>query len=109
MKLQNNITTKHLTKTKEAKQSRMTKCTIIGDTTSSTKKPTPIQFIKHVIGDVTTGGEWITTILKPEDWDNIELICKGDGQQFYDIMFVYDGEDRSNGILVLGWWNDGVV
>ena len=88
----------------------MTKCTIIGDITWSTKKPTPIQFIKHTIGDVATGGEWMPTTSKPEDWDNIELICSDNfDKQFYDIMYAYDGENRGNGILVLGYWNDGVV
>lgn len=88
----------------------MTKCTIIGDTTSPTKKPTPIQFIKYTIGDVAIGGEWMTTTSKPEDWDNIELICGNNfNQQFYDIMYAYDEGNRSDGILVLGYWNDGVV
>ena len=90
----------------------MTKCIIIGDTTSPTRKPTPIQFIKHAIGDVATGGEWVTPISKPTDWKNIELISginnKNRYKPCYDVMFAYD-DDRSNGVVILGFWNDGVA
>ena len=59
---------------------------------------------------MATGGEWTKTTLKPKDWDNIELICSNNFDElFYDIMFAYDGENRSNRILVLGYWNGGVV
>jgi hypothetical protein len=85
----------------------MTKCTIIGDTTLPTKKPTPIQFIKRTIGDVATGGKWMTPTSKPEDWKNIELISgisrkNNRYKPCYDIMFAYD-DDRSNGVVILGF------
>jgi hypothetical protein len=43
----------------------------------------------------------------PKDWRNIELICKNYATKF-DLMFAYD-EDRQEGCLYLGHFNNGVV
>jgi hypothetical protein len=86
----------------------MTICRIIGDTTSPTKKPIPIQFIKYSSG-ILNNDYWMPVDCKPTDWQNIELISGiRNNKQYYDIMFAYD-DDRSNGVVILGHWNDGVV
>lgn len=52
-----------------------------------------------------------TVSLEPYNFANIELICKNyrhDGKDWSDLMFAYD-ENRYDGILYFGNWNDGVV
>ena len=89
----------------------MTKCTIIGTTTPTTKKPIPIQFIKYSARAVG-GEEWITANFNTVYWKNIELISgvrnENRYRPCYDVMFAYD-DDRSNGVVILGFWNDGIV
>ena len=90
----------------------MTTCKIIGDTPPPTRKPTPIQFHKFSAG-VVGNNNWMPIDCKPTDWKNIELISGIDRRNntyktCYDIMFAYD-EDRSMGVVILGYWNDGVV
>jgi hypothetical protein len=54
--------------------------------------------------------EWDDECDEPCEWDNIELICKSSSEDvIYDIMFVYNDYERQYGVLMLGWWNDGVV
>ena len=90
----------------------MTTCKIIGETTPPTIKPTPIQFHKFSAG-VLGNDNWMPIDCKPTDWKNIELISGIDRRNntyktCYDIMFAYD-EDRSMGVVILGYWNDGVA
>ena len=89
----------------------MTTCRIIGDTTSPTRKPIPIQFIKYSAG-ILNNDYWMPVDCKPTDWQNIELIRgirnKNKYKPCYDVMFAYD-DDRSNGVVILGFWNDGIV
>ena len=50
-----------------------------------------------------------TAIAPPRAYEYIELVCpKYNGT--HDIMFAYDHpDDRSEGCLYLGYWNDGLV
>lgn len=91
------------------KTNNMTKVTIIGETASTVKKYTKIKFIKVLTGsykiDTAMNGLWS----KPNDWDNIELICRNyaDGM---DLMFAYDSaEYRADGVLYVGYFNEGLV
>jgi hypothetical protein len=46
---------------------------------------------------------------KPNEWDNIDLVCCG-YTKGYDLLFGWDDHDgRSNGILYLGCFNGGFV
>lgn len=83
----------------------MTKVIILGQEPKEEKKLKPIEFVKFLsrklsLEDQPTYGA--------KDWDNVELICKRYTTK-YDLMFVYDDNDRENGILYLGHFNDGVV
>ena len=86
----------------------MTKVTIIGETDKA-KKYTHIKFIK-----VLNAGYKIESALTshwsgPSFWNNIELICRNysDGM---DLMFAYDdAENREDGVLFIGYFNEGLV
>lgn len=47
------------------------------------------------------------TETKPREYKNIELICVN-YSSYRDLMFAYD-DDRSEGYLYLGHFNDGIV
>jgi len=80
----------------------MTKVIILGQEPEN-KELKPIEFVKCLYSDL----EFSSDCSPPKVWRNIELICKNYATKF-DLMFAYD-EDRSNGILYLGHFNDGVV
>jgi hypothetical protein len=82
----------------------MTKVIIIGEQPEK-KELKPIELVKHLDIDF----KFSSGCSYPEVWvwENIELICKNYFDK-YDLMFAFD-EDRSNGILYLGHFNDGVV
>jgi hypothetical protein len=70
------------------------------------KEKNKIQFLKAILdleGNPLSDPKHI-----PEDWDVIELICRGN-YMGKDLMFAYDKGERSNGYLYLGHFNDGVV
>lgn len=87
----------------------MTKVTIIGEHASTVKKYTKIKFMKVLTGtyklDDATRGNWSS----PSEWANIELICRNyaDGK---DLMYAYDEpEFRADGVLFIGYFNEGLV
>ncbi len=54
-------------------------------------------------------GDWCTALAPPSDYKYVELISLGYGSDF-DIMFAYDDpNDRADGYLYKGKWNDGIV
>ncbi len=87
----------------------MTKCIVLRGYEEA-KAVKPIEFthemsefeIRPVEGDYR---------FAPERWDVVELISKGFASKdrvVYDLMFAYDN-DRSNGVMYFGHWNDGIV
>lgn len=85
----------------------MTKVIILGEAQGAEPEKKNIEFVEVI----DTRIEWIRTQKpdnSPNNWENIELICRSNEVEKYDIMFAYDG-DRSWGCLYLGFWNDGVV
>ena len=84
----------------------MTKCIILGDNIIKDKKPIEFKYFLQ-------SGTQVTLITKnnpyPKEYTYIDLISKQyDGE--YDLMFAYNSPyTRSNGILYIGYWNDGVV
>lgn len=86
----------------------MTKTIILGEQKDKDAKK-PIEFFTHIhlIDSDDVSVENVETL--PCKWDYIELICK-DYAPNLDLMFAYnDADDRGNGILIIGRWNDGVV
>ena len=86
----------------------MTKTIILGEQKDKAIKK-PIEFFTHihVVDSDDVSVENVETL--PCKWNYIELICK-DYAPNLDLMFAYDdADDRSNGILIIGRWNDGVV
>lgn len=73
---------------------------IIGNPASKKK----IEFVSALKGgDI----RFTDTVLRPEEFDFIELICLGYGH--VDLMFAYEEGRRSDGSLFLGRFNDGIV
>jgi hypothetical protein len=86
----------------------MTKTIILGEQKDKAIKK-PIEFLTHIhlIDCDNVSVENVETL--PCKWNYIELICK-DYAPNLDLMFAYDhADDRGNGILIIGRWNDGVV
>ncbi len=83
-----------------------TKVTILGEVQPKGCKK-KIEFALRIHDGISdtkiTEPEW-----KPSDFKNIELICKGYGSDFYDLMFAYD-KHRDEGFIFLGHFNDGIV
>jgi len=80
----------------------MTKVIILGKEPEK-KELKPIEFVKYLDYHL----EFSSGCSSPKKWENIELICKNHFNK-YDLMFAFD-EDRNNGVLYLGHFNDGVV
>ena len=88
----------------------MTKTIVLGAKRTEVKKYTDIKFIKLLTGDyrVETTDPF-TMSNRPKEWAFIELVSKGYGSDM-DLMFAYDAPDeREDGYLFIGYWNDGVV
>ena len=88
-----------------------TKCTVIGEESAPKKELIPIEF-KYFL-NFDSPKEQKNSVLpvgeldgKPSDYLFIELICKD--YVANDLMFAHNG-NRSEGVLYMGKWNDGVV
>ena len=85
----------------------MTKTIILGEQKDKDAKK-PIEFKYFLTEDIeinTPQGEFNS----PSSFKFIELICKKYDQE-HDLMFAYyDPNKRSEGLLYVGYWNDGVV
>ncbi len=83
----------------------MTKIRILGETTPEQKELKPIEFISFIFGD----GKIDTDVNSPNNWNNIELVCRNYNSLNLDLMFAYDDNERDDGALYLGHFNDGLV
>lgn len=87
----------------------MTKVTIIGGHASTVKKYTKIKFIKVLTGNYDMYDVSSVGLSAPADWENIELICRN-YEGGMDLMFAYDSaEYRNDGVLCVGYFNEGLV
>lgn len=84
------------------KNKTMTKVIILGEQAEQKTELKKIEFVKMLSVNVSIE----KSESKPSSWQNIELICKNYGD--YDLMYAYDN-DRNDGVLYLGHFNDGVV
>ena len=80
----------------------MTKVIILGETTSK-KELKPIEFVKSIYEEISD------TTSTPPNYDFIELIAKNYYENNYDLMFAYNENNRSDGSLYYGYFNDGIV
>lgn len=81
-----------------------TKVIILGEQSEQKQELKKIEFVKVLIS-----GGFVKAEGTARRFESIELICRNyGGEGSYDIMFAYDG-NRSNGLLYLGHFNDGVV
>ena len=86
----------------------MTKTIVIGEPKDKAINKT-IEFLTYInlVACDEVSAEPVDS--RPHQWGFIELICK-DYAPGLDLMFAYDdASDRSNGILMVGCWNDGMV
>jgi len=86
----------------------MTNLIVLGDQKNKSPKK-PIEFLSliSIIGRDDVDVE--TASSNPCGWKNIELICKNYASNL-DLLFAYnDADRRSDGVLFIGRWNDGVV
>lgn len=72
--------------------------------------PKPIHFTYRVdgignLGNTRHGSN--DPLFQPSSYKNVELIAKRTPGN-YDIMYVWN-EDRNEGVLFLGSWNDGTL
>ena len=82
----------------------MTKTIILGE--SELKNLKPIEFKAHMRHNFELNND---TDYRPSKAKYIELICKRYNGN-YDLMFAYqDPNKRNEGLLCVGYWNDGVV
>ena len=80
----------------------MTKCIVIGENLQQKQLPKRIEFCLFLDGQ-----EFDTVTTRPKEWEYIELISHN-GE--FDVRWVYDNpENRDDGTLYLGHWNDGVI
>lgn len=88
----------------------MTKTIVLGAERTEVKKYTDIKFVKLLTGEYNVQHADPKMIAnQPKEWEFIELVSKGYGSDM-DLMFAYDApEDRAEGFLFIGYWNDGVV
>ena len=71
------------------------------------KKQKPIEFISKVAGNtVLSMSIDMDKDLLPHDWDNIVLLSNNEE---YDLMYAYDDNLETEGIVYIGHWNDGIV
>lgn len=81
-----------------------TKVIILGEEPKA-EKQNPIEFFNVLL--IT--GEIKETREKPNEFSTIELVCLHYSDKF-DLMFAYnESSNRSDGVLFLGKFNDGVV
>ena len=81
----------------------MTKCIVLGEDNTE-KKKNPIKFINYMDGF----GKIFNMAPQPCEWMNIELVSLDYRGSRQDLIFAYN-ENRSDGELYFGRWNDGIV
>jgi hypothetical protein len=82
---------------------KMTKVIILGEQPEK-KELKPIEFL----GYLDAFFKFNSNCSKPNVWKNIVLIRKGYSIEGLDLMYAYD-DDKKEGLLYLGHFNDGVV
>ena len=81
----------------------MTKCIVIGEQPTESKKK-PIEFVRLIcVAPIRID----YAKAYPHNYKNIELISPK-CYEGLDVMFAYDNT-RSDGVIYLGHWNDGVA
>lgn len=81
----------------------MTKTIVLGSPIECTTKK--IKFTHSL----QNSGSWMTASTPASNYKYVELISLGYSSNF-DLMFAYDStNDRSNGVLYKGKWNDGIA
>lgn len=81
----------------------MTKCAVFGEKKQPKKVQTPIKFVKYFSA---LTGELSKACSNPCEFNNILLLRRG---STFDLMFAYDRESTTSGVVYLGKWNDGVA
>jgi hypothetical protein len=86
----------------------MTKTIVLGELPKPAEKK-PIEFFSLLNVVDHDDAEVNVVSSKPHHWNNIELISKNYSPNL-DLLFAYnDADDRGEGILIIGRWNDGFV
>ena len=88
----------------------MTQCTILGGPKMKEQKKKPIEFIWVVTNEklANTAKQVDNACGKPNQFAHVELVQQASSKDYFDVMFAYD-QNRNDGCLYLGHWNDGVV
>ena len=88
------------------------RCIVLGATPVVNPNLEPIKFLKIIdlFGVICKAPNF-----DDYDFDTIELVSRDygyiseDSDERFDLIFAYLGDKRSDGILFLGHWNDGVL
>ena len=88
----------------------MTKCIVLGEDNSVQPVKKPIKFIWVVTNEklANTAKQVDNACGKPNQFAHVELVQQASSKDYFDVMFAYD-QNRNDGCLYLGHWNDGVV
>ena len=85
----------------------MTNLIVLGQKNQPVKNPIVFYSLINIMGSDDVDVE--PSVSQPCAWNNIELVCK-DYSSNLDLLFAYNNPDRrSDGVLIIGKWNDGVV
>jgi len=84
-----------------------TQVTVIGEGPVTAKKYTHIKFMSCLNFD---GTEMEKSFCTPSSYQYVELICRKYTRGSQDLMFAYDDPiNRHEGMLYLGYFNEGLV
>lgn len=86
----------------------MTKVIILGEAQGAEPEKKKIEFVKYLGKHVD---HFSDDVSKPSVYDNIVLLTKY-YREGMDLMFAFNNNynrERGNGVLYLGYFNDGVV
>ena len=86
----------------------MTKTIVLGEQQAPAIKK-PIEFFSMLNVSDHDDVDVTFTSTKPSSWNYIELVSKNYSPNI-DLLFAYnDPNDRGEGLLIIGRWNDGFV
>lgn len=86
----------------------MTKVIVLGEENWKPTGQKKIEFVHSIDANEDKPGNSNRAINKPDVWHNVELVSLG-GRGHLDMMFAYDNDRRTDGVLYLGHFNDGIV
>ncbi len=83
----------------------MTKVIVLGQEPKEEKKLKPIECVKYCLAD----SNWTKENVGLSSYKFVYLICRNWRESNFDLMICSDYENMTNGAIILGHFNDGIV